>query len=268
MALKDYSLKEFKHAVKNIARPNRFTVEIIGNIWRGVNDRSILQERRIKFYANKSSIPQFDVVGPVFNYRGTHVQLAGDYKREPLSIGFYNDETWEARALFEDWIRATVNYDSRNRRARLRNYRFGASVEITQYGNGLVRGAPAPVATYVYHDAVPLSLSNIALDHGQQNTIEEFDCIFHYARWERKYTIDSQSQKLSNESSMDSAINKTDVGYERTKGNSGVTSESETGPAGLKVPVEQIIGLPTNANTGNVEWDRVSDAYITKFGRN
>ena len=41
-----------------------------------------------------------------------------------------------------------------------------------------------------------MSMTPIELDHGQQNSIEEFQVVFHYSKWTRVDTADENSNSI------------------------------------------------------------------------
>lgn len=256
-------LSEFKTKIGNIARPNRFTVEI-NNPWSGVDNYPLISPQNpvFQYMAYKASIPQFDIEGPTFKYRGTQMALTGDYKREPLVITFINDDQWRARSFFEDWVRSYVNYDTSNERRRIDSYRLDTSIHVTQWGND---AGNQVVARYHYEDCSPMKIESIELDHGQTNSIEEFKVEFHYSKWNRVAT-DFHTN----------GINPSQTGG--LTSNDTLPTDKNLSPVpigGSPVDIEDIIGVPIDINTGNINWsnsqfDSLSqgkkEEIATKFG--
>lgn len=180
-------ISNFRTKIKNIARANRFTVEVRFStpLLSTLKDYDLVRENTqdptFKYLATKASIPTFDIEGPVLKYRGTQMSLAGDYKREPLAVSFINDDNWKARKLFEDWMRMSVSHDQENQKNRLQLIRLDTTIVVKQFKSN----TDTAIAEYLYHDAMPLKVSNIDLDHSEQNSIETFTVDFHYSHWSR-----------------------------------------------------------------------------------
>jgi len=230
----DITLNTFKQKISNIARPNRFTVEFsnVPNALKSLYTELSVDD--LKFLCTAASIPTFDLEGPSFKFRGTQLALPGDYKREPISIGFINDDQWFARKIMEDWMRLMVNYDKSNNRRKILDNRFGINMTVTQWGNSV--DTTEKIAIYEYQDIIPLKVEGIELNQTTTNSIEEFKVDFHYTSWERvttnRQTTDTDTKKLAD------------------------TNDTNTmaSPFGVKVPLYEIIGVPLNSE-GGINWE-------------
>lgn len=171
------TLQDFRTQIRDVARPNRFFVDLKGSF------TSILGgvPPQFRFAAKQATIPKLDINGPSIKYRGTSIILRGDYKKDPLTIVFWNENTWNMREYFENWLKFIVDPTTDNVRKSTSEYRFGNSILVTQIGGR----ETDQLAKYEYFDVAPLDISEIALDQGQENTLEEFSVIFQYSRWER-----------------------------------------------------------------------------------
>lgn len=172
------TLEKFKKNVKNLARPNRFIVEINGPIL-----RTISIPTNYKFLIRKAQIPKINIVGPQIKYRGQNINLAGDFKQEPLILTILADDKWKIRRFFEEWINHIYDFKE-NRKHQINSYRFGNELLIKQAAN--IRSDD--IVTYKINDVVPLEISEIELDHGTSDTLEEFTVTFYYSTFEPEYT--------------------------------------------------------------------------------
>ena len=175
------TFSEFRANIKDIARPNRFLISITGSI---LNKPGLKQlPDNYKFLTQKASIPKFDINGPEIKYRGTKMNLRGDYKKDPLTLTFWNDIDWNIRNFFESWTGYIVDISTVNVRKENKDYRFGTSVFIEQIGQGDKNNI---ISRYEFHNVAPFEISEIALDQTAENQVEEFSVIFQYSHWENK----------------------------------------------------------------------------------
>lgn len=174
------TLNDFRAALQDVARPNRFLANITGPV------ASSVASNIFPFYVAKAQLPKIDITGPMIKFRGTQLQMAGDYKHDPFMVTFLNDRGWLARSFFEGWINGITESGEENTRASNDVFRFGNSLIIDQIG----RNEFDILATYEYFECIPLEISEIELDQAMNDTIEEFQVTFHYSHWKRINDID------------------------------------------------------------------------------
>jgi hypothetical protein len=175
------TLDEFRSNVKSVARTNRFLVE-----FSGPTIDKIELPTRTKFLANKATVPKKDVNGPVIKFKGNSMMLTGDFKKEPLTIGFLNDETWKTRRFFEVWMHLLFNSTDRETepvRTPMSQTRFGNSIKVIPLGSEVVSGEGKKLRDYEFFNVVPVELSSIELDMGTADQLQEYTVQFQYSHW-------------------------------------------------------------------------------------
>lgn len=164
---------EFSNNTREIARSNRFLVNFLGPF-------SNLIPTNMIYHVKTATIPKLDINGPEIKYRGTKMNLRGDIKNDPLAITFYADAEWKIRLHFEKWMRTLIDIDRPNQRSTMKETRFGNAIVVGQFSGKMVR----PVISYTYNDVAPFEISEIGLDQGTADGLEEFTVTFHYSFWE------------------------------------------------------------------------------------
>ena len=170
------TLTEFRANVKDVARNNRFLLSLFGPI-----TNVISLPENYQFLVTKVQIPKKDISGPVMKYRGSSIMLLGDYKKEQVGITFWNDIDWNVRDFFEGWIDYLSDTTQVNERQNLQDSRFGNSIVLKPLGPSLQE-----LKRYTYQDIMPIDISEIELDQGAENTLQEFIVNFQYSFFERQ----------------------------------------------------------------------------------
>ena len=155
------------------ARPNLFRVSLTG----ATNFLDI--DKDDYFFIRASSIPGSTIGQVVVPYFGREVKFAGNRTFADWSVTVVNDENFKVRSALEQWM------DNINRHeANVRN----ADSIIDYYGKAevfqLSKSKPTSnLRKYVFEKIFPVDLSEITLDWGDNDSIEEFTCTFAYDYW-------------------------------------------------------------------------------------
>lgn len=161
------------------ARPNLFEFNLtlpseIGLDTGTMNDK-------LKFFAKGVSIPSSDVAVIKVPYFGREVNMLGDRTFQPITATIINDEDFALRKVFEEWM-GKLRFHTQNltdeRFLNPNNYR--ADGEVIQYSK-----SGKAIMTYKFVGLVPVTLSEIALDWGSSNAIEEYTVQFELDYWSR-----------------------------------------------------------------------------------
>jgi hypothetical protein len=159
------------------ARPNLFKVSITGatNYWTldSVNDH---------FFIRASSIPGATMGTVVTPYFGREVKFAGNRTFADWTVTVLNDENFKVRARLEEWMMKINSHEGNQRitTGAINGY-FGTAT-VQQLG----KNASNVLRNYTFQNIFPVDLSEITLDWGDNDSIEEFTCTFTFDYWESK----------------------------------------------------------------------------------
>jgi hypothetical protein len=151
------------------ARANQFRVEIS---FPGLVSGTSNAAKKAQFLCNASSLPGSTInVAPVF-YRGREVKLAGERVFQNWSITVINDTD-----SFERWMQVINNVKDNTGSTNPLSYTAQMSVHQLDRNGGVVK-------SYNFVDCWPTNLSEIQLNWGTNDQVEEFNVEFAYAYWE------------------------------------------------------------------------------------
>ncbi len=160
------------------ARPNLFEVSLILPAILGYADAN----QKLSFTCKSASIPGSTVGTVMLQYFGREVKLAGNRTFAPWTVTVLNDEDWKVRTGFEKWLNA-LNSHIGNQRLSGAGNSLGYSVDASV--NQYAKTGGGAIATYKFVGLFPTDLSQIDLDWGANDTIEEFTVTFDYQYWSR-----------------------------------------------------------------------------------
>jgi hypothetical protein len=190
------ALEDFKSVVKDVARPNRFLVQILPNpaallpppggglfskVRTGVaGARVVLGDPRSWFFLTKSiDLPSRQVNVLEHKRMGVTRKFAGDPTVEDLNVTFLNDTGYVARSLIDTWHENIVTQNE-NMRHRAETYSDGSFILVEHMGpNNL------PIAIYKFNDVWPSAIDAAQLDQDATDTASEFSVRFSYNTWTR-----------------------------------------------------------------------------------
>lgn len=155
------TLDDFKSQIADVARPNRFLVEIPG------------ADQKIQFLVKAAALPGRDLGDIDISWQGMKVKLAGDPSFSDLELTIINDYEFTARTYLEEWIDKIANMSS-NERNNHSNYK--SELTLRQLG----RSESDILAVYTIQGAYPKSISNISLSMDTENSAEEFTVSWRY----------------------------------------------------------------------------------------
>ena len=134
------------------ARPNQFRV---GLTFPSYVTLGAVAGLRSQFLCKAAQLPASTIENIPVLYRGRPVNFAGERTFQPWTVTIYNDTT----------------FGLRNGRVNPTDYQVDLTVEQLDR-NG------ATIKAYKFFDAMPTTISAVALDYEQQNAIEQFDVEF------------------------------------------------------------------------------------------
>ena len=190
---KSFSLNAFKSAlVGGGARPNLFEVTMgdIPALKTKFNDR-------FKFMCKAASLPASNIASIDVPFRGRIFKVAGDRTIENWTVTVINDESFEFRNIFEDWMNNIVRLE--NNTGATNPLSYMAQAEVTQLGRNVASGADQKdagkatvqgyaasasgtdiknLAKYSFQDIWPVNISAIDLSYENSDQIEEYTVEF------------------------------------------------------------------------------------------
>jgi len=152
------------------ARPNQFRVlltfpQLVGA---NIGEASLL--------VTGAALPASNVNPTLLQYRGREVKLAGERIFDPWTITVVNDTEFKLRRPFERWMNLMNNLVTNRGETRPSSYQ--TEITVTHLDRNDV-----PLQTYVLADAFPINMSEIALQYGQNDVVEEFTVTFQYQHY-------------------------------------------------------------------------------------
>jgi hypothetical protein len=155
------------------ARPNQFRVELSFPTYVTGGAAVGLQSQ---FLCKAATLPASTVENLPIQYRGRQVNFAGERAFAPWTVSIYNDTTFAIRNAMEVWSDGIQNHSQTNGRVNPRDYQVDLQVHQLDRNGAIVK-------TYLFHDAYPTSIGQIAVDYENANQMELFDVEFTYNYW-------------------------------------------------------------------------------------
>jgi len=183
------SISDFRTQIKDLARPNRFKIEI--NPPSGIPTGMFEDFQDIAFFARNASIPERTVNEHTIKKYGMMYHVAADMDFSDLTITFLNDYEWKCRTFFEVWIDKIARAKD-NKRLEPSEYLYQSRLRVFQLG----RTQNDILAKYEFHDIYPKTVGRIELSMDNRSEVETFDVTFVYTYWVR---IDDQWKKFGGE---------------------------------------------------------------------
>ena len=153
--------------MKNLARPNRFLVEITTPT--GVS--AFKFEEKDQYYVRSANLPG-KTIGDITNlfWFGENYKIAGDPTFEDLTLKFLDQFNHGLRLKFLTWMEAIASTVS-NERGEPGDYK--TVITLHQLDN-----ANNTMATCYCHGAYPKIVGPIEVGQDQNDAVEEFDVTF------------------------------------------------------------------------------------------
>ncbi len=153
------------------ARPNQFRV--ILNFPGYVTS---VPDREYSLLVTGAALPASTVNPTLVQYRGREVKLAGERIFDPWTITIINDTGMSLRKPFEEWMNGMNNLELNTGVLAPTDYQADLQVEHLDRNDD-------PLMIYTLYNAFPINMSEIALQYGQNDVIEEFTVTFNYSHY-------------------------------------------------------------------------------------
>jgi hypothetical protein len=158
------------------ARPNLFQVTMSAQNGNFGSDS-------ISFFCRAAAIPGTTLGVVNVPYFGREIKLAGNRTFADWTITVINDEDFSYRSFFEAWMEKINTHVGNSRDTGMtgvNQYVNTSGVKVQQMSKS---GATTALRTYTLHNAFPNDISDITLDWGDNDSIEEFTVTFAYDYW-------------------------------------------------------------------------------------
>ena len=203
MARDNHSISDFKSKlIGGGARPNLFEVQLTD-----VPNFPSWNKSDFKFMCKASSLPASNIANIDVPFRGRIFKVAGDRTIDTWSVTVINDESFEYRNGFEEWMQLISRLENNLGATNPEAYMTNATV--IQLGKGTATGKKDPkgkvasgdnnasyggndqrvveLARYQFQDIFPTNISAIDLSYDNSDQIEEFTVEFQVNSYSRLF---------------------------------------------------------------------------------
>jgi hypothetical protein len=133
-----------------------------------------------------ASLPSSNINPTVVQYRGREIKFAGERTFDPFTVTIVNDNAFTIHGALMNWMEMINGANSNEGVTDWQSYTQQLIVEQLTREQG---DSESALATYTLEGAFPINVSEIALNYGQNDTVEEFTVTFQY----QYYTYESGS---------------------------------------------------------------------------
>ena len=156
------------------ARPNQFRVEIQAPPGISIG----LDTRNATFLARTAALPSQALGVIELNFRGRRLRIAGDRDfPDAWTVTFLNDTNFGLRDAMERWMNGINDLVTGQGVTISSDYQADMRVHQLDRDDYVLK-------TYIFRNAWPESLGEIALDTGTVDAVEEFDVSWRYQHFE------------------------------------------------------------------------------------
>lgn len=166
------SLTEFKSKVQDVARPNRFLLNLAAPT--GGADSETLS-----YICKGAQTPSRTIGEIVLSWQGMQAKIAGDPTFEPITLTFLDDYEQKARKTFEAWMKAITDQTSNEREAQI-DYKTDVTLHL------LGRKAGEIIGTFKLFGVWPTTMDASELNMESPDTAQEFTVTLNLDYWERE----------------------------------------------------------------------------------
>lgn len=172
----DLSLETFKYQLLDVARPNKFFVNIFPSevVRSKTKSTKFGKEFPSKFMVQSASIPDRSFNEIEMKYYGMSYKIPAGEMIQDLTITFLNDIDWETRTFFEIWANR-INSRYTNLKGTMTEL-SDSKIIISQ-----LNSKNQEVVKYTFHNVFPKILDQIELSMESNDSIETFQVTFSYS---------------------------------------------------------------------------------------
>ena len=163
------------------ARSNLFEVDI--TFPDAVGNTNILNEK-VNFLVKAAEIPASNLGNIPVPYRGRVLPVAGDRTFDPWTVTIINDTDFLIRDAMERWSNSINDLQTAQGTVNPEDYQTSAVVRQLGRGAGEPGDQEPQLRRYFFEGIYPNTVSNIPLDFGATDQIQEFQVTFNYLFYE------------------------------------------------------------------------------------
>jgi hypothetical protein len=169
-----FNVDQFKAAmIGGGARANQFFVALSFPTYVTLGGAATAQAA---FLVNAAALPGSIVQPTIVPYRGREVKFAGERIFQPWTITVMNDVSFNIRNSLERWMAGINGLENNTGRTNPRDYQTNLTVTQLDRNNN-------PLKIYTLASAFPVDLSDITLNYGDNDTIEQYTVTFQYQHY-------------------------------------------------------------------------------------
>jgi hypothetical protein len=180
------TISQFKSSmVGGGARPNLFEVELT-TLPTGVTGWN---SDKFAYMCKAAALPASNIAAIDVPFRGRVFKVAGDRTFDTWTVTIINDEDFQLRNAFEEWMQIISKLDNNLGATNPTSYMSNATVY--QLGRGSSKESTSNTGsdnsilkTYKFIDIFPTNISAIDLSYDSSDTIEEFTVEFQVQSYE------------------------------------------------------------------------------------
>jgi hypothetical protein len=153
------------------ARPNQFRVLLN---WPGYV--TSVPDREYALLVTGAALPASTVNPTLVQYRGREVKLAGERIFDPWTVTIINDTEMSLRKPFEEWMTGMNDLELNTGVLTPTEYQADIIVQHLDRNDEVLM-------EYTLYNSFPINMSEIGLQYGQNDVIEEFTVTFNYSHY-------------------------------------------------------------------------------------
>ena len=153
------------------ARPNQ--VRVLLN-WPGYV--TSVPDREYALLVTGAALPASTVNPTLVQYRGREVKLAGERIFDPWTVTIINDTEMSLRKPFEEWMTGMNDLELNTGVLTPTEYQADIIVQHLDRNDEVLM-------EYTLYNSFPINMSEIGLQYGQNDVIEEFTVTFNYSHY-------------------------------------------------------------------------------------
>ena len=162
------------------ARSNLFEVEIEYPTEINVTTGAEGPKEFGKFMIKAAQIPASNLGNIPVPFRGRVLPIAGDRTFDPWTVTIINDTNFRIREAMEVWSNSINDFQTSQGLINPVDYQTSAKVKQLSRQGGVDPGDITVLREYRFEGIYPNVVSEIALDYGATDQIEEFQVTFNY----------------------------------------------------------------------------------------
>ena len=181
LTFQNRSIVDFKQKLTGGgARSNLFEVEIEYPESINVTTGSEGPKEFGKFMIKAAEIPASNLGNIPVPFRGRVLPIAGDRTFDPWTVTIINDTNFRIREAMEVWSNSINDLQTSQGSINPVDYQTSAKVKQLSREGGVDPGDITVLREYRFEGIYPNVVSEIALDYGATDQIEEFQVTFNY----------------------------------------------------------------------------------------